>query len=277
MNTQRTPGIFENIPNETYHADKEWLSSSQIKVALQSALAFKYFVLDGKGEKSKSASKDFGSVVHKLILEEKDFLNEYYVADLAGIDLRTTHGKNKKAEIQGLAGSRILISQEDYDKACACRDSVMSHPDARRYLEMPGVSEASVYVELDHTLPSGEMVMLKVRVRPDRLVHGHAILDLKTTKNPSKDSFTKDALADWGYGYDVSAALYVRAIAKLTGEILPFIFIAVRNDAPYECGVYKLKDESMKRGEARLNRALTTIVLAERAGIWEFQSGMEEI
>jgi hypothetical protein len=273
----RTPGLYENIPNNEYHADKEWLSSSQIKVALNSALAYKYFVMDGKGEKKTSTSKDFGSVVHKLILEEKDFFNEYYVADLSGMDLRTKAGKEMMAEHTLVAGSRIVISKDDYDKACACYDSVMSHPDARRYLELPGVSEASVYVELDHTLPSGEMVKFKTRVRPDRLVHGTAILDLKTTKNPSKDSFVKDALADWGYGYDVSAALYVRAIAKLTGEILPFIFIAVRNDAPYECGVYKLKDESMKRGEARLNRALNTIIMAQRAGVWEFQSRMEEI
>lgn len=273
----RQVGLYENIPNEIYHADKEWLSSSQIKVALGSALAFKYFVLDGNGTKQKSASKDFGSIAHKLVLEEKDFFNEYHVADLSGLDLRTKIGKEKMEEHKALAGSKIVISKEDFDKACMCRDSVMSHPDARRYLELSGVSEASIYVELDHTLPSGEVVAIKVRVRPDRLAHGHAILDLKTTKNPSRDSFTKDALADWGYGYDVSAALYVRAVAKLTGEILPFIFIAVRNDEPYETGVYKLKEESMKRGEARLNRCLNTIVLAERAGIWEFQSGMEEI
>lgn len=270
-------GIFEGISNEQYHNDRTWLSSSQIKTALSSAHDFKHFVIDGKGKKQTSESKNFGSITHKLVLEEPDFFNEYYVADHSGLDMRTKIGKEKMEEHKMLAGSKIVISKEDFDKACMCRDSVMKHPDARRYLELPGLSEASAYAIIDHTLPSGEVVPFKTRVRPDRLAHGHAILDLKTSKNASKDSFSKDALADWGYGYDVSAALYTRVIAKLTGEILPFIFIVVKNDEPYSCAVYKLKDESMKRGEARLNRCLNTIILAERAGVWEFQKEMEEI
>lgn len=274
---ERLPGLYENISNDDYHNDKTWLSSSQIKVALQSALSFKYFVLDGKGQKHTSDSKNFGSVAHKLILEHDDFYNEYYVADFTGLDLRTKEGKAAKMAHEMAAEGRIVISKDDFDKASLCRDSVMSHPDAKRLLEMPGVSEASVYVVLDHALPSGEIVPFKVRVRPDRLAHGHAILDLKTTRDPSKNSFSRDALADWGYGYDVSAALYVRALAKLTGEILPFIFIAVRNDHPFETGVYKMKEETLTRANARLDRCLNTIIMAERAGVWTFQETVEEI
>lgn len=273
----RLPGIYENIPNNTYHNDNEWLSSSQIKVALHSAYDYKYFVVDRKGKKEDTQSKSFGSLVHKLILENDTFFEEYFINELTGLDLRRTADKQKLEEQKLLAGSRTLVSQEDYAKALLCYDSVMSHPDAKRFLELPGVSEASIYVELDHTLPSGEVVPFKVRVRPDRLAHGTAILDLKTTKSPSKESFTKDATAPWGYGYDVSAALYVKALAKLTGELLPFIFIAVKNDQPYSTAVYKLSEKSMIAGEAKLSRALTTIVMAERAGKWEFQEEMEEI
>lgn len=274
---ERLPGIYEGISNDTYHNDRTWLSSSQIKVALQSAYDYKYFILDGKGKRQESQSKSFGTLVHKLILEEADFFNEFYIADLAGVDLRTKIGKELKAEHEKLAGSRTVVSQDDYNKACMCRDSVMSHKDARRLLELPGVSEASAYAVLDHTLPSGEVVPFKVRVRPDRLVHGHAILDLKTSKNAGKDSFSRDALADWGYGYDVSSALYTRAIAQLTGEILPFIFIVVKNDEPWSSAVYSLSEASMTRGNARLDRCLNTIIMAERAGIWSFQDTMEEI
>lgn len=271
------PGIYEGISNETYHQNKEWLSSSQIKVALQSAFDFKYFVLDGKGKKQSSSSKDFGTICHKLILEENTFFDDFYVADLACADMRTKIGKELRAEHERLAGAKILISQDDYEKACQCRDSVMSHKDARRFLELPGLSEASVYVELKHSLPSGEVVPFKVRVRPDRLAHGNAILDLKTSKNANKESFSRDALTDWGYAYDLSAALYVRAIAQLTGEMLPFIFIVVKNDEPWSCAVYKMKEETMTRANARLDRAINTIIMAERAGVWTFQESMEEI
>ena len=273
----RGPGIYENIPNNVYHADKEWLSSSQIKVALSSAYHYDYFVNQGKGERKATDAKDFGSVTHKLILEPDTFFDEYAVFDTKGMDMRKKADKEKYENFAASNKGKNVITKDDFDKAQRCRDSVYSHPDARRYLEMPGISEASVYVVLQHKLPSGEVVPFKVRVRPDRLVHGTAILDLKTTKNPSKDSFCKDALAPWGYAYDVSAALYIRAIATLTGEVLPFIFIAVGNDHPHACAVYFMGKESEQKGNARLDRAINTIILSERAGVWEFQKEMEEI
>lgn len=273
----RTPGLYEGISNNEYHNNKEWLSSSQIKVALVSAAAFKHAVIDGNGKKKTSDQKDFGSVVHKLTLEEADFFNEYHVGDIDHLDLRTKHGKEAYENEKQLAGAKILISKETFDNACACRDSIMKHKDARRYLEMSGISEASLYVILDHMLPGGEIVPVKVRVRPDRLVKGMAILDLKTTKNPSLDSFRRDGFSDWGYGYDVSAALYLRAWKAFSGEDVPFIFIAVRNEAPYESAVYRLSDATKQKGNARLDRALNTIILAERAGVWEMQTSEEEI
>jgi hypothetical protein len=273
----RTPGLYEGIPNDEYHTDKEWLSSSQIKVALGSAHAYKYFVIDGKGTRKTTDAKSFGSVVHKLVLEADTFHDEYVALDLTDLDLRRKADKERyEAMIQDI-GSRTVISPEDMKQAQLCYESIMKHKDARRYLELPGVSEASIYVELEHMLPSGEIVPFKVRVRPDRLAHGHAILDLKTTKNPSKDKFTRDALGPWGYHYDLSAALYVKAVQKLTGQSLPFIFIAARNDEPWETAVYKFGGDSSIQGQAKLNRAINTIILSERAGTWEYQSEMEEI
>lgn len=273
----RVPGIYENISNQEYHHDKTYLSSSQIKVALVSAKAFKHGVLDGNGKKSSSDSKNFGSIVHKLVLEPQDFHNEYHIGEIDGLDLRTKIGKEILEKEKLLAGAKILISESDYANACACRDSVMDHKDARKYLEMSGIAESSIYVELDHVLPGGEIVPFKVRVRPDWLIAGTAIIDLKTTKNPGKDSFIRDALADWGYGYDVSAALYLRAWKKHSGEDVPFKFIAVRNEGPWECAVYGLGEDSKRRGNARLDRAINTIIMAERAGIWEMQTSEEEI
>lgn len=273
----RTPGIYEGISNADYHSDNEWLSSSQIKVANASAYDYKFFVLDKKGTRKDTASKSFGSATHKLILEADTFFDEYAVIDTSAMDLRRKADKEKMEAFKASNEGKLILTKEEFDKVQQCRDSVYSHPDARRLLELPGVSEASLYVELEHVLPGGEIVLFKVRVRPDRLAYGHAILDLKTSKSAAKDSFEKDAFAPWGYQYDLSAALYTRAWEKHSGEKLPFIFIVVKNDEPWSCAVYKMKDESMKKGEAKLNRALNTIIMSERAGKWEYQEKMEEI
>lgn len=271
------PGLYENIPNEIYHQSTEWLSSSQIKVALVSAKAFKTSVLDKKGKKKSSDAKDFGSVVHKYILEMDDFFNEYYVGDMSGIDLRTKVGKEDLQALKNLAGAKTLISQEDFDNACLMRDSIMSHKDLRKYIETPGLVEASLYVVIDHMLPGGEMVPVKVRVRFDKLIKGQLIFDLKTSKNPAMNGFKKDATGDWGYGYDVSAALYKKAWRTYSGEDLPFVWGAVRNDSPWEAASYRMSQETLTKGEARLSRALTTIIMGQRNGIWEMQETEEEL
>jgi hypothetical protein len=273
----RTPGLYEGLSNTEYHQDKEWLSSSQLKVALISAKAFKHTVIDGKGKKKASDSKDFGSVVHKLTLEPHDFHNEYEVADLSGLDFRKPGDRKKLEDMRLLAGDKTLIDKETYDDAYEAHQSLLSHPDIKRDLSLPGKSELSLYVVMDHMLPGGEIVPVKIRVRFDRIVPGVGIYDIKTDKNPSKEAFKKTVSADWGCHYDLSAYMYQLAWKQYSGELLPFKWHAVRNESPWEPACYIMSEETRNKGKAKFERALNTIIMAERAGVWEMQTREEEI
>ncbi len=283
------PGIYSEIPNEVYHSDKTWISSSQIKVAVGNRFYYKSFVKDGMGKKESTAQLSFGTLCHSLILEPEKFDSEYVVMPERKLDMRLKADKEYKAAFEKENEGKTVISQDDFAKATLCRDSVYSHPDARRLLELPGVSEASVYVELEHMLPSGEVVPFKVRVRPDRLSPDNCIIDLKTAKNVTRESFERDAFGTWtgadgklrwghyAYHYDLSAALYVRALEKLDQKVLPFHWIVVKNDAPWETAVYTMSKKRFREGDWKLQHALTTIIMSERSGKWEFQEHMEEI
>jgi hypothetical protein len=282
-------GIISDEPNETYHKDKEFISSSQIKVGLGSPYYYKYFVKDGKGKKEETKQLSFGTLCHSMILEPEKFDSEYVVMPDKKLDMRKAADKQWKADFEKEHEGKTVVSEEDFQKATLCRDSVFSHKDAKRLLELPGISEASVRVELEHMLPSGEIVPVKVRVRPDRLSPDNCIIDLKTAKNVSRDAFERDAFGTWrdssgnlkwghySYHYDLSAALYIRALEKLDQKTLPFHWIVVKNDQPWETAVYTCSRKRFKEGDAKLNHALTTIIMAERSGKWEFQEKMEEI
>lgn len=285
----RRPGIYADIPNDVYHADSTWISSSQIKVGLGSPWYYKYFVMDKKGKKTETKQLGFGTLCHSLILEPEKFDSEYVVMPDRKLDLRKKADQLWKEEFEKENAGKTVVSQEDYRNAITCRDSVFSHPDAKRLLELPGVSEASVYVDLEHMLPSGEVVPVKVRVRPDRLSPDNCIIDLKTAKNVQRDAFERDAFGSWtdskgqlkwghySYHYDLSAALYIRAIEKLDQKVLPFHWIVVKNDQPWETAVYTCSRKRFKEGDTKLNHALTTIIMSERTGKWEFQEHAEEI
>jgi hypothetical protein len=269
--TEITQGIFPSISNDHYHSSKEWLSSSQVKVALASAFHFKFYVKDGKGQKKSTESKDFGSLTHKLILEPNDFSNEYAVFNDTNLDLRKTADKQLKEDFAQANKGKIIVSQDLYQKAVQCKESVYSHKDARRYLEMQGQAEVSCYINSIHELPGGEKVPFKMRTRPDMLVPGKCIIDLKTSKSPAKDSFEKDAFAPWGYNYDLSAYY------ELTGDVLPFVWIVVKNDEPWETAVYTCSEKRYRSGEAKFKQAMNTIILSERHGKWLFQENEEEL
>ncbi len=283
------PGIFSNIPNEDYHQSTEWISSSQVKVALGSPFYYKAFVIDKIGKRTETKQLSFGTLCHTLILEPEKFDSEYVVMPDRKLDMRLKADKEWRAAFDKEHEGKTTVSIEDYKNANTCRDSVFSHPDAKRLLELPGISESSVYVELDHMLPNGEVVKVKVRVRPDRFSPDNCIIDLKTAKNVNRDSFERDAFGTWrgsngelkwghySYHYDLSAALYVRAIEALDQEQLPFHWIVVKNDQPWETAVYTCSRKRFKEGDTKLIHALNTIIMSERSGKWAFQEKMEEI
>lgn len=277
MSNHITPGIYEGISNDQYHKDKTWLSSSQLKTAYYSAFSYKYFVRDGLGVKEESKSKSFGTAVHKYILEHSDFFNEFAVLPDIKLDLRKTADRERKAEFEKEHTGKTILTYDEFTKVQTCRDSVLSHKDARKLLEAQGLVEASCYVILDVTLPDGEIVPFRLRFRPDKVCNGLHMIDLKTTKSPAKDAFIRDAFGMYGYHYDLSAALYLMGWEKLTGEVLPYYWIAVRNDQPWETAVYRMKTDTFWSGQKKLKQALTTIIMAERSGVWEYQSQVEEI
>lgn len=276
------PGIYRGISNETYHADKTWLSSSQIKVALNSPYYYKHFVLDGKGTKKGSDSKSFGSVVHTMILEPELFDSEYAVFDDSKLDMRRTADKARKEIFTQDNPGKIIISKDTYDKAQLCHDSVFSHPKAKELLELPdSESESSCYAEDSVTLLDGEVVDMKFRVRPDRMCRSKlVIVDLKTAKAADLQGFSRDAIGHYGYSYELSAFMYMKVLAKLLNVDIMDIewwWIVVKNDEPYETAVYKMSLPTFLQGKKKFDHAVRNIITAERMQDWTFQKQWEEL
>jgi hypothetical protein len=273
----RSPGIYTGISNSEYHKDKEWKSSSQLKVALISAYDYKYFVIDGKGEKKESDAKDFGTLVHLLILEPHLYDSTYAALDMSKLDLRRKTDQAILKEFKDAHPGKIVISEEDYKNALTCRDSVLSHQDAKALLDIEGPIEASCYVVAPVTLPDGEVVDFKMRYRPDKLGLGTHQIDLKTSKSSTKYFFEKDAFGLYGYHYDLSAYMYTYGEFIRTGKWNPFYWIRVKNDHPFSASVFKASENRLNDGKKKFEQAVNTIVMSQRSGKWEYQPEMEEI
>lgn len=251
----------EGISNNDYHANKEFFSSSQLKNAIESYATFRYYMENGKKDEdvwspTKINSKDFGTLVHTLLLEPENLMDEFLFIDVVGKNFRTKEGKEYKAKMLSLAESsnKIPMAAHGLEKARKCVESVRKHDFANKLMTCPGRPELSGYFKEENS-------DLLMRFRPDRLVdldEGSAIVDVKTTQNI--EEFNK--IANWTFHYDLSAYMYIQGHKQLTGEEVPFFFLVVESETPYRTAVYKASKQFLDRGMKKFNIAVENVLYA---------------
>ena len=201
-----------------------------------------------------------GSLVHSLILEPEKVEQEYYIGEF-----NVRRGKEYEASVKQ-AGTRTVISKEDYERAMAVVEAfhiqATDHPDLNGKQEelLKGDKEHSFYWEDPAT-------GILCKCRPDNLHHsGNIVVDVKTTKNAGFDSFQKDIVT---YGYYLSAAFYLRGVAAVTGRAPEkFVIIAIETEAPYLIQVYELDPMAIEIGNRHIDQALATFAECVSTEVW---------
>lgn len=236
------PGLHFDLPNEDYHADEDYLSSSVLKRQLPER-----YKTGGSQE-----ALDFGTLFHTVVLEP-DQLDVYTVLDAEKIGVKAdgTKAANpmmtvawKNAVMAAQAEGKTIVAQSDWDKAHAMKAAILEHDEAARLLfNEPGDAEVSAFWQ-----PSDGPGH---KARFDRLLDGRAV-DLKSTSaQPGEDALTRAVI---NYGYDLSAAHYLEVADGLELGVTQFWFVFVGKEAPHYVTVCDLSDDFLSRG--RILRAL---------------------
>jgi len=160
-----------------------------------------------------SEEVDLGTHVHCAILEPDVFAGTYRKAPAGGRAAADRSRVEAFAE-HCKAGGKICLDADTYDMVIAMRDSVLAHPTARELLTSPGVSESSIF---------GELEGVRVKCRPDRIVEGrHILVDVKKV-----DAIEHLARSVQQFRYFVQAPFYSDIYEQWTGHKPRFIFVAV--------------------------------------------------
>ncbi|QWY79690.1 exonuclease VIII [Arthrobacter phage Persistence] len=248
-----SPGIYPDITNRDYHADKALGSTSLKTLATRTPAHWKW---ESEHPVHKDAY-DIGTVTHSLILEgDESGVKVIDVPDKRGTKWT---GPADEAKAEGL----IPLTTKDMDLIRGMRDSVMAHPIARAALTGHR-AEHSVFWEEE-----GQMF----KCRPDAWNNGK-LWDLKTTINADPREFGKTA---HNYGYHQSNAHYVDGVAVATGETLPFGFILVEKTEPYLVSVVELDWEAIDLGRALNDRAKRIYRECSESGNWPGYAPAEPI
>ena len=244
-------GIYRDVPNEIYHGDRTAISSSGLKLILQSPA---HFVARQEQPEESTAAMDFGSALHAALLEPVKYL-ESYVAK-PELDRRTKEGKAMAESIDAALADKIKINPALMADINAMVASAKRHP---RVVEMLSVGEAEVsYLWKDETTG------ILCKCRPDWL-NDDAIWDLKSCLDASPSGFSRACAK---YGYHISAALYVEGVRRLTGKKLPFRFVASEKDAPYAVAVYEASEAFLRSGRRLVRQALDRLQACRKTAEW---------
>lgn len=258
-------GVFPDIAEDVYHADRGSLSVSGAKLLLPPSNPKKFDYAQTHPQRPKRVF-DFGHLAHLMVLGEG---GEFVILDPAvhGLDAKGAPAKSpratamwKKAEAAARESGATPVGLPEWETAELMAAEVRAHADAGRIFEQ-GEAERSLY----WTGPDG--VRLRGRtdwltVEDDRLV----CVDYKTSTTANPDALVRKF---WQLGYYMQAAWYIDLLVALGRSDDPdFRFVVQEKEPPFEVTVVRYDDEAIAEGR-RLNRlAIETYRRCRDSNVW---------
>jgi exodeoxyribonuclease VIII len=228
--------IIKDLKNNEYHSNKDYLSSSDLKLLLQDPLVFYSKHYEGVSiEYGNKLAMELGSYIHALLLEPEIVDQEFIVFDGKRQGKRYDEFKEQHKE-------KIIIGELSASTAHDIVSTVRLHELFSKYL-VGGSPEISLMSELNG---------VPIKVRADYLI-GNTIVDIKTSSKPVDFANFKQTIEN--YKYDLSAALYVDAFTKFTGQPHEFVFIAICKN-PVSVMFYKASKNTLENGRILYKKAL---------------------
>jgi len=232
------PGVYKGISLDEYLA---WdaFSSHMVGPALRSAKHLKHAMDE---EHKPSDPMIIGSLVDAIILEPRA-MDRFGVLPATAPDAKgimkpfSTRLNSAKKMIEDMEAEGITpVTLEQMDVARLIGQAIRENEAAARIVAESQKQVSIVWHDEDTGIPcKGRLDM----------VDKESVSDLKTTKNASKSSFSKDIA---NYGYHIQAAMYVDGWEALNKQRQAFCFITAENCRPFGCAVYGLGTESLETG-----------------------------
>lgn len=233
MSVQFEDGIYD-ITNEQYH-EASAISRSQLMLIDKSPYHFWYEVLSEMSEKKEATpAMNIGSAFHTLLLEPELFEKEYCIAPK--IDRRTKAGKEEYQSFLDKNTDKILLTDEQYNKALIMAEHVKQHEIVTTLLDEAQFEKSIFWTDQE--------TGLQFKTRPD-IWSQKMVVDLKTTQDASPYKLQRSALE---YGYYLQAGMAFEACKFIGKPFEMFVILACEKDAPFVPSVFMMDDTALQFG-----------------------------
>ena len=245
------PGVYDGLPEEAYHGNKEAISSSLLRwEGTPAHLEWKL----SHPEPEESIELFIGTCVHSSVLEGR--FPCALVRRPPDVDLRTKEGKAWVAS----QGDKRILKPEEFDAIMGCTLELCEHPFVTRNVR-PARKEVSLLAQRD-----GYMAKCRIDIVPPGVTW---LADIKTTREgeASPEGFQRTMSQR---NYHAQARWYL----DLWNELHPddqrndFVFIVVEKSPPYAVGIYRVSQEALEAGRRFNDERLATLLRCRETGVW---------
>ncbi len=251
---------INRVSNAEYHADNEYLSSSNLKTLLKDPQQFyQEKILGNREPQEEKSSFTEGSLTHSMILEPHLVNSEFAFFD--GLRKQGADYERFVSENPG----KLIIS-----KAQKIRVDTYVAAYKRNKLAVSmikgGFSEQTVCVDVGG-------VPIKIRADYINVDQGY-VADVKTSAMPVDVDSARLTARKWAY--DLSAALYVAAVEQHYQRPFDFYLIMIGKQEGV-CYVYRMSKATLEQGTMQVVKALSIYRECKKTGIWSSNNQPEKI
>lgn len=245
-------GVYNDLAESVYRADSA-LSTSDLKL-IDNPNEF-HGKITGQAPRVDSASMAFGRMCHSYILERDQFDALHSVCPPDKQDKRLKVNKEWWKEQE--ASGKLIIKQDDYDRAMAISDRFYSLPIVRDIKFFN--SEVSVFAQKFHG-------SVDAKCRIDMLA-GSTVIDLKTTrKGGARPLEFKRTARNLKYAWQ--EVNYRNIAAKAGLKIDKWYWAVVETEWPYNSCIVEFTDNDRQVAQEQLDEAYSTLESCMRLSVW---------
>lgn len=237
------------------YREAEGISRSELFKIAKSPLHFKYALEHSQD----SSSLAFGRALHKYVLENDDFYNDFIL--MPGINRRTKVGREEYERFlaEAFEDGKEVVSRDDMTVIEDMREALMRHSLAAALLS--GEHEKNFFWT---DVPTGE----RCKCRPDCLTEYEGqryIVDYKSTDSCEDGHFERSCKK---YGYKFQAGMYTEGVFQNTLEQHGFAFVAQEKRPPYAVRVYFCTPEFVMQGYDQFRELIGIYHDCKETGNW---------
>lgn len=264
-------GIFNNISIDEYHAEKEWYSSTGLKMAKKSLKLF-YLFLQGYFEDVYKSHFGFGNAFELALLDkinfetkvanEVDIFNDIYEANKDTKSPRSTSLYKSWLDEQ-IRLKKYIVKDDGKESFRVIEEMLKScYADAVIQKLIQGIEYNYTLCWID------KETGLQLKTRPDICkIKKNIIVNLKTTVDGSPEGFAKECAK---FDYPFQACMEIDGVIS-TGfmeRVDNYFWLVVEKEPPFSATIYEFDQEDIKDCFEEYRYTLKNVAESKKTGLY---------